>query len=69
MIAAFRERFPGVPIEQNTVRLEFFSRTFNGVLAWVCCSCSTRQRKLVIEKVARALEPQGRFSLPLPGAS
>src|SRR5262245_53698404 len=35
MVAAFRERFPGVPIEQNTVETsDFFKRTFNGVLAW-----------------------------------
>ena len=35
MVAAFRERFPGVPIEQSTVEAsEFFDRTFDGVLAW-----------------------------------
>ena len=35
MVAAFRERFPGVPIEQNTVEAsEFFDRSFDVVLAW-----------------------------------
>src|SRR5262245_39277209 len=35
MVAAFRERFPLVPIEQNTVEVSaFFDRTFDGVLAW-----------------------------------
>src|SRR5512138_3459693 len=35
IVAAFRERFPGVPIEQNTAEASlFFHRTFDGVLAW-----------------------------------
>lgn len=34
MVAAFRERFPGVPIEKNTAEgSAFFDRTFDGVLA------------------------------------
>ena len=34
MIAAFRERFPEVPIEQSTIEAsQFFDRTFDGVLA------------------------------------
>jgi SAM-dependent methyltransferase len=46
MVAAFRERFPGVPIERNTVEAsEFFNRTFRGVLAWGLLFYSTRQRK------------------------
>jgi hypothetical protein len=63
MVAAFRERFPGVPIEQNTVEAsEFFNRTFSGVLAWgLLFLLDPAAQALVIEKVARALEPQGRF--------
>jgi hypothetical protein len=35
MVAAFRERFPGMPIKQNTAEAsELFDRTFDGVLAW-----------------------------------
>src|SRR5438128_11764424 len=35
MVAAFRERFPGVEIEHNTVEAsDFFGRQFDGVLAW-----------------------------------
>lgn len=35
MVATFRERFSGVPIEQDTVEAsEFFDRSFDCVLAW-----------------------------------
>ena len=63
MVAAFRERFPGVLIEQNTVEAsEFFNRTYSGVLAWgLLFLLEPAAQTLVIEKVARALEPQGRF--------
>jgi SAM-dependent methyltransferase len=63
MVAAFRERFPGVPIERNTVETsEFFNRTFSGVLAWgLMFLLDPAAQALVIEKVARALEPHGRF--------
>jgi hypothetical protein len=56
MVAAFRERFPGVPIERNTVEAsEFFSRTFHGVLAWgLVFLLDPAAQALVIEKVARA---------------
>ena len=63
MVRAFRERFPGVPIEHNTVEAsEFFNRTFSGVLAWgLLFLLDPAAQALVIAKVARALEPQGRF--------
>lgn len=63
MVAAFRERFPGVPIERNTVEASaFFDRTFDGVLAWgLLFLLKPEFQALVIEKVARALEPEGRF--------
>ena len=68
MVAAFRERFPGVPIERNTVEAsEFFNRTFSGVLAWgLLFLLDPAAQALVIEKVARALEPQGRFLFTAP---
>lgn len=68
MVAAFRERFPGVPIEQNTIEASaFFSRTFNGVLAWgLVFLLDPATQALVIEKVARILEPQGRFLFTAP---
>ena len=68
MVAAFRERFPGVPIERNTVQAsEFFNRTFSGVLAWgLLFLLDPAAQALVIEKVARALEPKGRFLFTAP---
>ena len=68
MVAAFRERFPGVPIEQNTVEAsEFFDRTFDGVLAWGLLFLLTPvAQALVIEKVAGALNPGGRFLFTAP---
>ena len=68
MVAAFRDRFPGVPIERSTVEAsEFFNRTFSGVLAWgLMFLLDAAAQALVIEKVARALEPGGRFIFTAP---
>jgi SAM-dependent methyltransferase len=68
MVAAFRERFPGVPIERNTVEAsEFFNRTFNGVLAWgLVFLLDPAAQALVIEKVGRTLGPKGRFLFTAP---
>ena len=68
MVAAFRERFPHVPIERNTVEASgFFDRTFDGVLAWGLLFLLTPEAQaLVIEKVARALDPGGRFLFTAP---
>jgi hypothetical protein len=68
MVAAFRERFPAVPIEQNTVEAsEFFNRTFDGVLAWgLLFLLKPVAQALVIEKVAGALNPGGRFLFTAP---
>src|SRR5918996_725172 len=59
---------PGVPIEQNTVEASaFFNRTYSGVLAWgLLFLLDPAAQALVIEKVARALEPQGRFLFTAP---
>jgi SAM-dependent methyltransferase len=68
MVAAFRERFPGVPIEHNTVEASaFFGRTFDGVLAWgLLFLLEPVARALVIEKVAGTLNPGGRFLFTAP---
>ena len=68
MVAAFRERFPSVPIEQNTVEAStFFSRTFDGVLAWgLMFLLEPGAQALVIGKVAQALAPRGRFLFTAP---
>ncbi len=68
MVAAFRERFPAVPIEQNTVEAStFFGRTFDGVLAWgLLFLLEPAAQALAIEKVAHALAPRGRFLFTAP---
>jgi SAM-dependent methyltransferase len=68
MVAAFRERFPGVPIEHSTVEASgFFGRTFDGVLAWgLLFLLPPAAQALVIEKVAGALNPGGRFLFTAP---
>lgn len=68
MVAAFRERFPGVPVELNTVEASaFFNQTFDGVLAWgLLFLLEPAAQALVIEKVAKVLAPQGRFLFTAP---
>jgi SAM-dependent methyltransferase len=68
MVAAFRQRFPGVPIERNTVEAsDFFDRTFDGVLAWgLVFLLAPATQALVFRKVAHALEPHGRFLFTAP---
>jgi SAM-dependent methyltransferase len=68
MVAAFREHFPGVPVEQNTAEASaFFNRTFDGVLAWgLLFLLKPAAQVLVIKKVAGALNPGGRFLFTAP---
>jgi SAM-dependent methyltransferase len=68
MVAAFRERFPHVPIEQSTVEAStFFDRAFDGVLAWgLLFLLESAAQALVIEKVAGALNAGGRFLFTAP---
>jgi SAM-dependent methyltransferase len=68
MVAAFREGFPGVPVEQEAAESSnYFNRTFSGVLAWgLLFLLNPAAQARVIEKVARALEPKGRFLFTAP---
>lgn len=68
MVAAFRARFPGVPIERNRAEAsKFFNRGFDGVLAWgLMFLLEPAVQARVIEKVARALVPHGRFLFTAP---
>lgn len=63
MVAAFRERFPDVPIECNTVEAsDFFGRKFDGVIAWgLLFLLDATAQAHVIHKVGRALNRGGRF--------
>jgi SAM-dependent methyltransferase len=68
MVEAFRERFPGTPIEHNTVEAsDFFDRTFDGVLAWgLLFLLEPAAQARVIQKVAGALNPGGGFLFTAP---
>jgi SAM-dependent methyltransferase len=68
MVAAFRQQFPGVPMDHSTVEAsEFFNRSFHGVLAWgLVFLLAPAAQALVFRKVARALEPRGRFLFTAP---
>ena len=68
MIAAFRERFPDAHAECSSVEdSEFFNITFDGVVAWgLMFLLSPAIQTLVILKVARALNPGGKFLFTSP---
>jgi hypothetical protein len=68
MVAAFRQQFPNVPIENNTVEASaFFNRSFSGMLAWgLVFLLEPAAQALVFRKVARGLEPRGRFLFTAP---
>ena len=68
LIAKFRERFPGVPVECSSVEKSlFFSRSFDAAVAWglVFLLPPETQRSL-IRKVARALNRGGQFLFTAP---
>ena len=68
MVAAYRERFPGFPIECNTAEAsDFFGRQFDAVIAWgLLFLLDAEAQTLVIAKVARSLVPGGRFVFTSP---
>jgi len=63
MVSAFQARFPGVPVERNSVeRSDFFNRKFDGVIAWgLIFLLEPDAQAQLIGKVAQVLEPGGRF--------
>lgn len=68
LIAKFRERFPGVPVECNSVEESpFFSRSFDAAVAWglMFLLRPDAQRRL-IGKVARALNRHGHLLFTAP---
>lgn len=68
MVAAFRRRFPGVPVAcEAAERSRFFGRTFDGVLAvgLVFLLPEDAQRAL-IGRMAAALAPGGRLLFSAP---
>jgi len=68
LVAAFRERFPAVPVECNSVeRSDFFGLEFDGVIAWgLLFLLQPDVQAQLIGKVARALARSGRFVFTSP---
>jgi SAM-dependent methyltransferase len=68
MVAAFRARFPDVPVECNDVlSSDFFAREFDGVIAWGLLFLLTPDSQAqLIDKVARALTPGSQFLFTAP---
>ena len=68
LISAFRKRFPNVHAECAAVEdSEFFHRTFDGVVAWgLMFLLPTDIQIVVIRKVAKALNPRGKFLFTSP---
>jgi SAM-dependent methyltransferase len=68
LITAFRERFPNARTECAAVEeSEFFCRTFNGIVAWgLTFLLPPDVQTTLIGKVARALNPGGKFLFTFP---
>jgi SAM-dependent methyltransferase len=68
MVAAFRARFPGVPVECNdVVKSSLFGREFDAVVAWgLLFLLRPDAQAQLIEKVGRALTRGGQFLFTAP---
>ena len=71
LIAAFRSRFPDVPVECSAVDAsDFFGRSFDAAVAWGLMFLLTPEAQAgLIEKVAAALKPGGSFLFTSPHQS
>jgi 2-polyprenyl-3-methyl-5-hydroxy-6-metoxy-1,4-benzoquinol methylase len=68
LVSKFRERFPHVPVECNSVeRSAFFNRTFDAVVAWGLMFLLPVETQCdLIAKVARTLNGNGKFLFTSP---
>ena len=68
LVAAFRARFQGVPVECNAVEdSEVFGRSFDAVIAWGLMFLLTPDvQENLIHKVSGALKPGARFLFTAP---
>jgi len=68
LVAAFVERFPGVPVACEPVEdSAFFGRTFDAVVCWgLMFLLPEEAQQLVIAKASRALVSGGRFLFTSP---
>jgi 2-polyprenyl-3-methyl-5-hydroxy-6-metoxy-1,4-benzoquinol methylase len=71
MIAAFRARFPMIPVECAAVEdSNFFGRTFEGVVAWgLFFLLDAEDQRRLIAKVAAVLPSGGRLLFTAPSQS
>jgi SAM-dependent methyltransferase len=68
LLAAFRQRFPNAPAECCAAEdSAFFHRTFDAAIAWgLLFLLPAETQPILIRKVARALNPGGRFLFTAP---
>ncbi|HEX6694402.1 MAG TPA: class I SAM-dependent methyltransferase [Longimicrobiales bacterium] len=68
MAAAFRERYPHIPLEcASAVHSSFFNLSFDGILAWgLIFLLPADEQATLIRKMARALKPGGRLMFTAP---
>jgi SAM-dependent methyltransferase len=68
IVAAFRARFPSVPVECAAVEdSNFFGRTFDGVVAWgLFFLLDAEIQRRLIKKVAGVLQSRGRLLFTAP---
>ena len=71
LVAAFRSRFPAVPVDcASAEESRFFNRTFDAVVAvGVIFLLSPPTQALLIQRVAGALRPGGQFLFTSPATS
>jgi SAM-dependent methyltransferase len=71
MVAAFRSRFPSVPVECAAVEdSHFFGKTFDGVVAWgLFFLLDAPAQHRLIKKIAEALRNGGRLLFTAPSQS
>jgi cyclopropane fatty-acyl-phospholipid synthase-like methyltransferase len=68
MVAAFRARFPEVPVECNAVEdSDFFGRTFDGVVAWgLFFLLDAEVQRRLLTRVAATLRKGGHLLFTAP---
>jgi cyclopropane fatty-acyl-phospholipid synthase-like methyltransferase len=68
IVAAFRARFPSVPVECTDVEdSDFFARTFDGVIAWgLFFLLDEEVQRRLIKKAACVLQSGGRLLFTAP---
>lgn len=71
LVAAFRERFPGVPVACEPADAStFFDRRYDGIVAWgLLFLLEPPAQRRVIANVSRAVTPGGRFLFTAPAES